>query len=76
MHVKFYHDDDKNWRWQLTASNKESLANSAESYADVRDAVASFQATTQCELRLYHKGWRSVRNKRYNRIFVDGLPRS
>ena len=76
MNVKFYRDDDKNWRWQLSAANKAILAASAESYEDVRDAVAGFEQTTQCELRLYNKGWRSVRNRNYNRIFVDGLPRS
>jgi len=74
--VNFYQDENKQWRWQLTASDKQKVADSADGYEDPADAVATFEQTVQCDLRLYSKGWRSVRHRHFNRIFVEGLPRS
>lgn len=45
-----------------------------DGYEDPADAVATVEQTVQCDLRLYSNGWRSVRHRHFNRVFVEGLP--
>jgi uncharacterized protein YegP (UPF0339 family) len=42
--ILVYQDEDKHWRWQVTAKNKRVLANSAEGYKRRIDCVRALQS--------------------------------
>ena len=47
MHYKIYQDTARQWRWRLIAANGRIIADSAESYRDLRRTCASWMSMHQ-----------------------------